>query len=197
MFYSPSALKILISVKFCRTFPQRKSVICFLYGPDWANIDKIKFTMAQGRLEFEVAFQSLDITNTWSCDIYLMATDEYIAWKILLHKQMRSGKYIIQNFLLFQSLFLVCFGLFSFFPLSALIFKRLIDRKCGFPSQEWTILRITMSGPNWILIHACVSSKPWTISDSGLWFRCICLMKITYLRVSLKFHRPKRLQRDK
>lgn len=89
--------------------------------------------MAQGRLEFEVAFQSSDITNAWSCDWYLTPTAKYAAWKILLHEWMRRVKYINQSFSLFQS-----FGVFSsFFPLSALTLRGWLTKSVIFlPKRE-------------------------------------------------------------
>lgn len=147
--------------------------------------------MAQGRLEFEVTFQSLHVTNTWSCDWYLMPAAEYVPWKILLHEQIRRGIY-------YSKFFTLQGGFFFFIShFVCLDFKKLTHKQVCFSwPRENCILRIITSGPNWTLIHARVSSKPQTVSDSGLWFRCIFLMKINYIWVSLQFQRPKRLQRD-
>lgn len=70
--------------------------------------------MAQGRLESEVTFQQIPgaVSDT-SCP-----TADYVVGKILLHEQMRRGKYLAQSFSLLQSFFF-----FSFLPLSALILR--------------------------------------------------------------------------
>lgn len=117
------------NIKFSRSFPQRKSVTYFLYGPYWANIDKIKFTVAQRRLAFEVTFQLLDVTNTWSCDSHAHSWN--VSWKILCYMSKWEGDNVL----------LEVFHCYFFFLISSvcLDFKRLTHKKYVFPSQNRTV----------------------------------------------------------
>lgn len=81
----------------------------FPYGTYWANIEKIKFTMAQRRLE--VTFQLLDVTNIWSCDWSLMPTAKYVYWKILCYMSKWDGG----NVLLKAFHYYLFFFFFNFF----------------------------------------------------------------------------------
>lgn len=110
------------SVKFCRTFPQRKSVIYFLYSFNWANTDKIKFTVAQGRLESEVTFQQIPgAVSDISCPTAM-----------LFEKSCYMSKWEEENILLKAFHFSEVSFFFLFLPLSALILRDWLTKRVLF-----------------------------------------------------------------
>lgn len=138
--------------------------------------------MAQGRFIFEVTFQSLEVTNIWTCDCYLWKA-EHVSWQILCYMSEREGDNVLLKFVCVCVLFLISSFVYLYFWVWRSV--PFLVKTVTYPQNYHTWSKCNL--------HPCTFF--FQVPDFSR-FRHIFPMKINCLCVSLHFQRPNSHQRN-